>query len=232
MTIENKEDIIDFSSMLASTVHDMKGSLSMLLNTLDEIIVDTKNTNQDIYAQFSKLQYEAKRVNNNLIQLLTIYKMEKSQYNVNIEYYCVGDFLDEQILQSKSLFEFHEITVSLDCNPELYWYFDRDLLSGVINNVINNIIRYTKDKFSLKAYEKDNCLYIELHDNGRGYPKTFSTTDSVSHNKVSFATGSTGLGLYFSSLVARAHRNKDVIGAIMVNNYSELGGGLFTIILP
>ncbi|MBF0542420.1 MAG: HAMP domain-containing histidine kinase [Nitrospirae bacterium] len=232
MDIEQKEDNIDFSSMLASTVHDMKGSLTMLLNTLDEIIVDTKNTNLNIYAQFSKLQYEAKRVNNNLIQLLTIYKMEKSQYNVNIEHYSVSDFLDEQILQSKSLFEFHNITVSLDCHSDLYWYFDRDLLSGVINNVINNIIRYTKDKFSLKAYVADNCLHIELHDNGRGYPKTFATTDSVSHKRVSFATGSTGLGLYFSSLVARAHRNKNETGSIMVNNNSEFGGGLFTIILP
>lgn len=227
-----EEENIDFSSLLASTVHDMKGSLTMLLNTLDEIIVDARETNPKIYERFSKLQYEAKRVNNNLIQLLTIYKMERSQYNVNIEQYLVYDFLDEQILQSKSLLDFHSITVSLDCNPDLYWFFDRDLLSGVINNVINNIIRYTKDKCSLKAYIKDNRLYIELHDNGPGYPNTFFTNDSVDHKRVSFSTGSTGLGLYFSSLVAKAHKNRSFVGSIMVTNDSEFGGGLFTIVLP
>ena len=230
--MEFKEEHIDFSSMLASTVHDMKGSLTMLLNTLDEVVADTRNNNTSAYEQFSRLQYEAKRVNNNLIQLLTIYKMEKSQYNINISHYCVHDFLEEQILQSKSLFDFHSISVKLDCNQDLYWYFDRELLSGVINNVINNIIRYTKDKFSIKAYVKDNKLHIELHDNGLGYPNTFSDNDSIGHKSVNFSTGSTGLGLYFSALVAKAHRNKNITGTILVSNNSEFNGGLFTIALP
>jgi hypothetical protein len=45
-------------------------------------------------------------------------------------------------------------------------------------------------------------------------------------------TGSTGLGLYFSMLVAKSHTNKDREGYISIVNGGSLGGGVFTIYIP
>lgn len=68
---------IDFSMVLASAVHDMKNSLGMLLNSLDEL----RGEHEQSLAgsdKFNMLQYEAERMHNDLVQLLGIYRLEKT----------------------------------------------------------------------------------------------------------------------------------------------------------
>ncbi|HMK49444.1 MAG TPA: hypothetical protein VK435_05280, partial [Thermodesulfovibrionales bacterium] len=67
---------LDFSSYLASLAHDMKNSLGMLLNTADEILDGCTPDSCPSYGLLSRLQYESKRASNNLIQLLTLYKID------------------------------------------------------------------------------------------------------------------------------------------------------------
>ncbi|MDF2642359.1 MAG: histidine kinase, partial [Pseudomonas sp.] len=45
-------------------------------------------------------------------------------------------------------------------------------------------------------------------------------------------SGSTGLGLYFASHIARLHARNGVHGRIEIANGGALGGGLFSIYLP
>jgi signal transduction histidine kinase len=72
--ISNNE--LDFSFVLASSVHDMKNSLGMLLGSLEEII-DESTTDSDAQKhRFSILQYEATRINTELVQLLSIYRFQ------------------------------------------------------------------------------------------------------------------------------------------------------------
>ncbi|MEJ2694437.1 MAG: hypothetical protein P8166_15755 [Candidatus Thiodiazotropha sp.] len=53
-----------FSDILASTIHDMKNSLSMVINTLDELSSENQGREDK---RLSTLQHESKRLNNNLI---------------------------------------------------------------------------------------------------------------------------------------------------------------------
>jgi len=50
--------------------------------------------------------------------------------------------------------------------------------------------------------------------------------------EVDFKTGSTGLGLYFSLMVAGMHVNQDKSGFISIINGGAMGGGVFSIHLP
>jgi len=50
--------------------------------------------------------------------------------------------------------------------------------------------------------------------------------------RVRFSSNSSGLGLYFSSEVARMHRHRQRTGAIALENGGELGGGCFVLRLP
>ena len=49
---------------------------------------------------------------------------------------------------------------------------------------------------------------------------------------VSFLTGSTGLGLYFSSLVAGAHTRDGRKGYVCTANGGKWGGSVFSLFLP
>lgn len=223
---------IDFSGILASTVHDMKNSLGLLLSTLDEVMTECTPQSCPVYAQFSKLQYEAKRVNNDLIQLLTLYRIDNSQYTPNIASYSVSEFIEENVLENKPLLDFNAITIDVDCSNDLVWFFDRDLMSGVVNNVMNNAFRYTKDKLRLSAKEENGYLVLQIEDNGRGYPEQILHSRGRPQNPISFRSGSTGLGLYFAATVARLHRNQDKEGFVETRNGGAYGGGCFVIYLP
>ncbi|MFT5351912.1 MAG: hypothetical protein ACI9MF_002738, partial [Gammaproteobacteria bacterium] len=49
---------IDYSTILASSIHDMKNSLSLLLGTLGEVTQQCQPDNCRSSGQFSQLHYE------------------------------------------------------------------------------------------------------------------------------------------------------------------------------
>jgi K+-sensing histidine kinase KdpD len=228
---ENKR-LIDFAASLASTTHDMKNSLGMMLNELDEVVNNCTSENCPSHKHLLHMQYEANRVNSNLIQLLTLYKMDNDQFSVNISHYSVVDFLEETIIQTKPLLDFKGIEVVIDCRDDLFWFFDHNLIIGVINNVLNNAFRYAGDKIWIRAAENNGYLDIHIEDNGNGYPDHMLGSSIETSRGVSFKTGSTGLGLFFASIVAMMHKNKGKEGFISISNVEESRGGRFTITLP
>ena len=63
-----------FDTLLASTVHDMKNSLSLLMNDLE--VMGSKLERSDENRQtVSSLRYEASRINISLMELLALYKL-------------------------------------------------------------------------------------------------------------------------------------------------------------
>ncbi|KPK02741.1 MAG: hypothetical protein AMK71_01290 [Nitrospira bacterium SG8_35_4] len=224
--------LIDFEASLASTTHDMKNSLGMMLNSLDEVVNNCTAENCPSHRHLLHMQYEANRLNNNLIQLLTLYKMDNDQLSMNISHYSVSDLLEETLLQSRPLLEYKDIKISVDCPDDLYWFFDRNLVLGVINNVLNNAFRYAGDRIVVRADELNGCLVISVVDNGNGYPESMLGSSVQTNRAVSFQSGNTGLGLFFASMVAMMHKNRDREGYISLSNNEENGGGCFSIILP
>ena len=128
------------------------------------------------------------------------------------------------------------IEATLDCDDDLYWYFDRDLIIGVMSNVINNLYKYTQDKLHIKAFKEDKYLVIKVMDNGPGYPEEMIMTDDIDTNQfqknICFDQSSTGLGLYFAKLVAALHKNKGRQGFVTTTNKGIENGGCFSIHLP
>ena len=74
-----------FALLLASSVHDIKNSLSMLLDSLDGVVQTTPITNPQQRHQFATLRGEAARINNSLMYLLGLYRMQKMLPTLNTE---------------------------------------------------------------------------------------------------------------------------------------------------
>lgn len=222
----------DYSVLLASSIHEVKNSLNMLLNSIDQVVTEYDEESCPAYKLFSQIQYESKRVNDDLVELLAIYRIRNNQYSANIDEYSVSEFLHENIGQHEAMILNRKINYTIDCNDDLYWFFDRDLLTGVISNVINNLYKYTKDKLNIAATKEDGYLLIKIIDNGPGYPQDMLISNDDNQKSISFDKASTGLGLYFSRLVAELHKNKGRNGYIKTTNEGLDGGGCFSIYLP
>lgn len=221
---------IDFSMVIASAVHDMKNSLGMLLHSLDELREDLP---EDLVQsdRFNTLQYESERVHADLVQLLGLYRLEQKTLSPNIEEVFVPDFFNEQIARHQPLM--NGLSIQLEfISPDIAGYFDRDLLTGVLNNTINNAIRYTRSRIRLSAREDNQYLVLTVEDDGQGYPESMLEAPSQIHKGISFATGSTSLGLFFAGSIAKMHQQNDRNGFICLKNGGELGGGIFEIWLP
>ena len=222
---------VDFSTVLASCIHDMKNSLSILLNKIDEIeaeTVDAKNK-----SELEQLQYQGKRINNHLIQLLVLYRINQSQYFANINETGIRDFLDDALEPYISMFKHRNISVSIQCDDDLYWYIDSDLIQGVLANIMNNLYIYAKTEMVVIARIENQRFILQIKDDGQGYPdEMFLTPTCSTQRRFRFKSSSTGLGLYFSEIAAEMHQNNGEKGYITTSNDGINGGGCFSIVLP
>lgn len=222
----------DVTTLLASSVHDMKNSVSMLIGGLQRVLATVDAETFPAFTDLTQMTYEAKRINSNLVQLLTLYKLGQQIYPFDPQQVCVAEFLQGIAEQTGGLLRSEAVTLNIDCDPDLYWYFDEDLVTGVIGNAFSNAIRYTQDRMSLSARVVADMLELRIEDNGHGYSAAMLEQSQDPMRAVDFRSGSTGLGLYFSAAVARMHRNRGNCGEILLENGGALGGGCFILRLP
>ena len=220
-----------FETVLASTVHDMKNSLSLLMGQLDHI---SQQLEKDLKNQqaVSSLRYETSRINMSLMQLLTLYKLENNQLSVQIAEVEVIDFMEDCIATHSSLALNSGVNLELECDDSLIWFFDPDMVGIAINNVLGNSIRYTESQVLVTVKVEDGRLVIQIDDDGRGYPENMLIDPENFIKRISYSTGSTGLGLFFSATIARNHERSGKRGEIILDNGGLLSGGRFQLSLP
>lgn len=223
---------VDFSFVLASSVHDMKNSLGMLLNTLAEVMVQYPPQNNEHAKSYAVLEYEAARINSELIQLLSLYRLDHDQVRAHIEECMVIDVLSEQVARNHGLLQTRQLELVLQCDESLTGYFDSDLVGGVINNILVNCARYSKHKLILSAQQTAEGLCMTIEDDGPGYPQDMLNASTFAESRANFASGRPHLGLMFANKVALMHCNKAQQGFIRLTNDSSLGGGCFKLYLP
>jgi K+-sensing histidine kinase KdpD len=223
---------VDFSFVLASSVHDMKNSLGMLLNTLAEVMVQYPPQNNEHAKSYAVLEYEAARINSELIQLLSLYRLDHDQVRAHIDECMVVDVLSEQVARNHGLLQTRQLDLVLQCDESLVGYFDSDLVGGVINNVLVNCARYSRHKLILSAQQVPEGLCITIDDDGPGYPQDMLNASTFAEAHANFASGRPHLGLMFANKVALMHCNKAQQGFIRLSNDSSLGGGRFRLYLP
>ncbi len=235
---------------LASTVHDMKNSISVLSGTLERLLnssapgapvlaapAEGEPEPEAAYPQLAQMLYQTKRLNDNLIQLLALYKeVGKPGYPFDPQPQRIGELVEQVASQARVLLHSKGIALDLDFPAELIWTFDEDLVIGVLVHAINNAIRYTRDRVKLAIAVDGDYLELRVEDNGGGFPPAMLEAGSAAldsqRSGVNFLSNSSGLGLYFSREVARMHRHRQRGGSIALANGSSLGGGRFTLRLP
>lgn len=231
---------VSFSMMLASSVHDIKNSLGMLLNTLDSVIEATPNASDLQRSQFGTLRGEAARINNSMIYLLGLYRLQEKQLPLQIQEIFVADFLEEQIAANELLFSIRQLRVVCECDDDLRAYFDPTLIAGVLNNVLVNASRYADKSIRVIARPNvNNGVVIEVRDDGPGFPdKMLSANANTEEDQfanddrgIDFHSGSTSLGLYFAAQVANLHRRGEQHGTIDLTNIAP-HGSCFRLLLP
>ena len=231
-TPEPSPEGLDFSTVIASTVHDMKNSLGLLMQAYERwssaLPPELAET-----AERGMIEYESMRLNGMLVQMLGLYKLGVNQLPMRPNWLEVEDFLQEQLARHDEILRSRHIESSYDVEEDgLMAFLDTELVGSVVGNVINNSIRYARSAIELKAWTEEGQLIIAISDDGQGYPHSMIENQSDYVLGINMSTGSTGLGLYFGQRIAELHQRDGVHGRIELRNDGPLGGGEFRIYLP
>lgn len=223
---------VDAMLFLASSVHDMKNSISVMIGVIKKFLAITPPEEAENYQEMANMLYETQRINGNLIQLLTLYKFSNDIYPFAMEQVDLNEFADAAASHVAPLLNSKNIDLDIDIEEGCLGEFDVDLITGVVVHAMNNAAHYTKDTIRLAAHMVDDALEIRVEDNGRGFPQQMIEEGIAAMRGINFSTGSTGLGLYFSAAVAKMHHSKAEAGSIRLENGGKLGGGCFVMRLP
>ncbi|HAR56419.1 MAG TPA: ATP-binding protein [Idiomarina baltica] len=221
---------IDFSTLLAVSVHDMKNSLGLLVQQLQDI--SYKVNDAATQNELAHMHYEAQRINTNLVHLLALYRQQDA-WHIESEQVYVDEIIEELVMNNRFYSQHKAIEVDVELPEDIYFYGDRSLITQVLNDVVINAMRYTADKLIIKAQRvAERGCSITIEDNGPGYPESLLVLNELSARYLDMEGSRTGLGLYFARLIAQAHEYKGQQGYIKLENSSSLGGSRFTLHLP
>lgn len=224
----------DFPTILGATVHDMKNSLWLMLQNINQIAEELGDSPAG--KSLADVQYEAQRLNTSLVQLLSLYRNEYTDLALNLEAYFLDELCEELIADAEFYAARQNIQLNVEVADNLTWFMDKALVAVVLQDVLINALRYARSEVWLYGYQKGEQLVISIRDDGAGYP--LDVLHNTLANKPDIYAGRTGLGLYFARRIAAAHQRRGSIGTINIMNATEPNGpcpahgGIFTLQLP
>ncbi|MCC7123270.1 MAG: HAMP domain-containing histidine kinase [Acidobacteria bacterium] len=216
-----------FADLLASAVHDIKNSLGLVLNSAEHI-ADTVVVAREDHEALVMLQHEARRVNSDLMNLLGLYKLERGAALVAPDVVDCAELMAELVAWNMPLLACRGIMLDVEECAAAEGYFDRLLVVGVLNSVLNNTFRHAQRRVSIGCAVHEGYTIFTVQDDGDGYPEAILHSD-LSTPFVGATRGSTGLGLYFARRVAELHRHRDRCGRVELSNRA---GSCFQLFLP
>ena len=218
-----------FETVLASTVHEMKNSLGLLMNQLDELGAELPAASA---GRLSAIQYEASRINTSLMEMLALYKIDNQQLDVAYDEVVVIELIEDCVASFLPLAESRRIAIDIDCDDQLMGFFDANLVGIAIANIVGNSIRYARARIRVSARPEAGGLLLRIEDDGDGYPEAMLDEVAAFGHGVDIGSGSTGLGLFFAHTLAGVHRRGERSGEIRIANGGGLPGGCFEMRLP
>lgn len=226
----NSEEL-DFSTILATSIHDMKNSLAMVLQSIEDLdLADNLTSSQ--HKSVSNLHYQTSRINSTLMQLLALYREERKQLPVLIEENSVNELLTDVVERNRLYLNSHHIELSVKVENNLLGYYDIDLISYLLSDILINALRHAKSTVTISAYHQDPYLVFEIEDDGEGYPHYMLNVNDNEFATFNANKGRSGLGLLFAKKIAKAHKLKALSGNITLMNKPNNSGSLFTLRLP
>lgn len=191
------------NNFMLSVTHELKSpiaAMKLTLQTLEKHKLDEAKKQ----LLLSRCIEESDRLNELCNNILVASKMEGGQYQRELELCSLSELV-------QSCYEIYDTRYpnrfAAEIKTALSAYTDRTLLQMVINNVLENAVKYTPvDKLvRISLSQVSNQILIQISDSGVGIPdaekkKVFNKFYRIGNENTRASKGS-GLGLYLSKKI-------------------------------
>ena len=222
---------------VSNVSHELRTPLTSVKSYLDAL--DDGALNEEIAPNFIKVSLdETNRMMRMISDLLALSRIDNKSTQLNVEMTNFTAFMTYILnrfgqIKSQETNPGKSYEIIRDYPVNSIWVeIDTDKMTQVIDNILNNAIKYSPDggKITVSMKTTDTQLIVSISDQGLGIPKKdlpliFDRFYRVDKAR-SRAQGGTGLGLSIAKEIVKQHN-----GFIWAK--SEYGkGSTFTIVLP
>ncbi len=223
---KNEEIIEELDTFLYRTSHDLKGPVASMLGLINLGLEKVRN--QDSAEFFRMIKEQAKRLETILNELNKVVRIHKGEPVPQLV-----DFreLVREILSAIAFMEgFNSIKIVTEISAIEGFYSDKFLLTSILQNLIENAIKYRKrrerDKVTISIRDTNYGARIEIADNGIGIPEKHREEVFHMFFRANNVIPGMGLGLYTVKNCVRR------LGGTIELGSSKDMITIFTIIMP
>jgi signal transduction histidine kinase len=210
--------------LMAMFAHDFKGPLTVI-SGFAELMLETGNT--EIRSGLETIMEQTRRLAKLAEDALALAATQSAGFSLRRRRQDLVAFVRDAVRGLSVGSE--RITIDAP-KGSLIVPFDRARMRHVIDNVVGNALKYSKEEVEIKIFRTDGEAVVELADRGIGIPepemqRIFSRFGRGSNARAHGITGS-GVGLYIAKKIVEVHRGRLEV-ASRLNE-----GSTFTVTLP
>ena len=221
-------------NFVSNVSHELRTPLTSI-KSYTEALVDGAWENKEIAPGFlNVIETETDRMMRMITDLLNLSRMDQNRFGLEKEFINMNELVVhivnrfEMVLQSEPYREKNYRILTDITQRDLWVELDQDKITQVLDNIINNAIKYSPDggRIIVRLMETHTDIIVSVSDEGLGIarkdiPHLFDRFYRVDKAR-SRAMGGSGLGLAIAQEVVQLHGGK-----IWVNSIENKGSTFF-----
>lgn len=224
------EDLVN--KFLSNVSHELKTPIASM-KVLSETLIETPSDDIELYKDFfNDINSEMDHLDSIIDKLISLVYMQGKDYVLETELVDVTMVTRNRVSNMMNLAEKKDIKLSFVGEEAIETQVDKTKYIQVVDNLVNNAIKYTPEKGSIevKIFRRDLDFILEVRDSGIGisemdqfmvFNRFYMVDNSRQRNK-----GSSGLGLSIVRQIVTLHSGN-------IEIHSELGkGSVFEVSIP
>ena len=188
--------------------HELRTPVSVIL-TESQYSLDYADTMEEAKDSFSVIQRQAKRMSELINQIMELSKIEK-QTGIPSDKINLSETVEKILGDYKNLFVEKNIEMTKKIEENISMTGDKIMIERLFDNLLNNAMKFTRDKINVKLYSEDEKCVLEVEDNGIGISeqdkeliwKRFYQVNDSRNKKINKGFG---LGLFLVSKIIEQH---------------------------
>jgi two-component system phosphate regulon sensor histidine kinase PhoR len=187
---------------VANVSHELKTPLAAIKAYAETLRMGAVNDPENNLAFVLRIEEQAERLHELILDMLQIARIESGQQTFNIVDVDLAEIIDDCLAQFADLAATKEIDLIGELpNEEITARGDEEGLRTILNNLVDNAIKYTKagGEVQIRCLQNGATVTLEVEDSGIGIPEKEQVRIFERFYRVDRARsremGGTGLGL-------------------------------------